>query len=75
MNEKLRKLDKNDGRNKDPKKMSLGMQFWSILELFSVHFGVQMPPEPVPKRDRFFGQKKGGKKNTLKATPRGHSVL
>ena len=62
MNEILRKIGKIDERNKGPKKSSLGMPFWSIFELFSVHFGIQMPPEPVPKRDRFFGQKKGGKK-------------
>ena len=62
MNEILRKIGKIDERNKDPKKRNLGMPFWLIFELFSVHVGVKMPPEPVPKRDRFFGQKKGGEK-------------
>ena len=71
MNAKLRKIGKNDGRSKDQKKMSLGMQFRSILELFSAHFGFQMPPEPVPKRDRLFWPKKREAKKHPKSDSRG----
>ena len=62
MNEILEPIGKIDERNKDHKKMSFGIQFPSSLELFWIHFGGQMPPEPVPKRDRFFDEKKGCKK-------------
>ena len=51
--------------------MSLGMQFLLILELISVHFGIQMPPEPVPKRERFCWSKKGRQTKHPKSESKG----